>query len=52
VLEWRAGTVERTASDIEARIAEVVSNWLANPDRDAAPDTETDHLMRPMRPKD
>jgi flagellar assembly protein FliH len=41
VLEWRAGTVERTASDIEARIAEVVSNWLANPDRDTAPDTET-----------
>ena len=32
VLEWRAGAVERTAADIETRIAEAVNNWLANPD--------------------
>ncbi len=41
VLEWRAGTVERTASEIEARIAEVVNHWLANPDANASTDTDT-----------
>ena len=42
VLEWRAGAVERTAADIDARIAEAVNNWLANPDAaDAAEDGET-----------
>ncbi len=32
VLEWRSGTVERTASDIQTKIAEVVEHWLASPD--------------------
>ena len=42
VLEWRAGAVERTAADIEARIAEAVNNWLANPEAaEAADDGET-----------
>ncbi len=42
VLEWRAGAVERTAADIEARIAEAVNNWLANPEAaDAADGGET-----------
>lgn len=42
VLEWRAGAVERTAADIETRIAEAVNNWLANPDAaEAAEDGET-----------
>lgn len=31
VLEWRSGSVERTASDIEARIGELVERWLATP---------------------
>lgn len=31
VLEWRSGSVERTASDIETRIAELVERWLATP---------------------
>lgn len=35
VLEWRSGSIERTASDIEARIAELVERWLATP-RDGA----------------
>jgi flagellar assembly protein FliH len=37
-LEWRAGTIERSAAEIEARIGEVVENWLANP---AGDDAET-----------
>jgi flagellar assembly protein FliH len=43
VLEWRAGAVERTAAEIETRIAEAVNTWLANPDagEDEA-DGETD----------
>ena len=42
VLEWRAGAVERTAADIDARITEAVNNWLANPEAaDAAEDGET-----------
>ena len=38
VIEWRSGAVERTAAEIEKRIAEAVENWLARPaeDRDAA----------------
>lgn len=31
VLEWRAGAIERTASEIEARITETVRKWLADP---------------------
>ncbi len=31
VLEWRAGAIERTASEIEARIEETVRKWLAEP---------------------
>lgn len=27
-LEWRAGLIERTASDVEARIDQAVTNWL------------------------
>ncbi len=42
VLEWRAGTVERTAADIEARIADVVSHWLANPDATTSPSSDTE----------
>lgn len=30
-LEWRSGSVERTASEIQAHIREVVESWLANP---------------------
>ncbi len=30
VLEWRAGSVERTATDIEARISEMVERWLTS----------------------
>lgn len=41
VLEWRAGAVERTAADIEARIADAVNNWLANPEAAPAADGET-----------
>jgi len=44
VIEWRAGTVERTAADIEQRIADAVENWLARPEEDrdaAAPEQET-----------
>lgn len=42
VLEWRSGSVERTASDIEARIAELVERWLAAPSgaQDASPSTD------------
>jgi flagellar assembly protein FliH len=38
VIEWRSGAVERTAAEIDARIAAAVENWLARPaeDRDAA----------------
>jgi len=35
VLEWRAGAIERTANEIEARIAETVRKWLADPDSQA-----------------
>ena len=42
VLEWRAGAVERTAADIEARIAEVVGNWLANPENTSRPEEAGD----------
>lgn len=38
VLEWRSGSVERTASDIETRIAELVERWLAAPREQQAPD--------------
>ncbi|TGY87524.1 hypothetical protein E5163_13895 [Marinicauda algicola] len=31
VLEWRAGIIERTAADIESRIAEAIEKWLARP---------------------
>ncbi len=32
VVEWRAGAIERTASEIEARIEDTVRKWLADPD--------------------
>jgi flagellar assembly protein FliH len=35
VLEWRTGAVERTQSDIDARIDAAVEKWLANPADDA-----------------
>ena len=35
LLEWRSGAIERTASDIDKRIGEVVEKWLANPNQDA-----------------
>ncbi|MEO1040515.1 MAG: FliH/SctL family protein [Pseudomonadota bacterium] len=35
VLEWRAGAIERSAAEIEARIAETVEKWLARPSEDA-----------------
>lgn len=31
VIEWRAGAIERSASDIETRIAEAVRKWLIDP---------------------
>ncbi|MGX6648509.1 hypothetical protein ACWCOP_11280 [Maricaulaceae bacterium MS644] len=34
VIEWRAGAVERTAAEIEQRIADAVKTWLARPDED------------------
>ncbi len=34
VIEWRAGAIERSASEIEARIAEAVRKWLADPHAD------------------
>lgn len=34
-LEWRAGSIERTAADIEARIGALVDKWLAAPAADA-----------------
>lgn len=39
VLEWRSGSVERTASDIEARIGELVERWLATPAEARTSDT-------------
>ncbi|XBQ16606.1 MAG: FliH/SctL family protein [Oceanicaulis sp.] len=40
VIEWRAGAIERTQADIEARIQSAVENWLARPaeERDAGDD--------------
>lgn len=40
VLEWRAGAVERTAADIEARLEDTARKWLAAPagDGDALSD--------------
>ena len=38
VVEWRAGAIERTASEIEARIEDTVRKWLADPDADASSD--------------
>ena len=35
VVEWRAGAVERTAAEIDARIADAVRKWLADPHADA-----------------
>lgn len=32
ILEWRSGAIERTAADIETRIEQAVTNWLAHPD--------------------
>jgi len=32
ILEWRSGAIERTAADIESRIEQAVTNWLAHPD--------------------
>ncbi|GGB66697.1 hypothetical protein GCM10007417_03070 [Glycocaulis alkaliphilus] len=48
VLEWRSGSVERTASDIEARIAELVERWLAAP-RDGASDTQNSDEAEPLK---
>lgn len=48
VLEWRSGSVERTASDIEARIAELVERWLAAP-RDGASDTQDSDEAEPLK---
>jgi flagellar assembly protein FliH len=31
VIEWRAGAIERSASEIEARIADAVRKWLTHP---------------------
>ena len=36
VLEWRSGAIERTTADIEARIEQAVTNWLAQPREDDA----------------
>lgn len=40
VLEWRAGSVERTATDIELRIGEIIERWLAAPAEQAASSAE------------
>jgi flagellar assembly protein FliH len=42
VLEWRSGSIERTASDIETRIAELVERWLATPAETPATPDELD----------
>lgn len=34
VLEWRSGAIERTQTDIEARISEVIGKWMAEPGTD------------------
>ena len=41
VLEWRAGAIERTAAEIEARISDAVEKWLARPDDAGARDDAT-----------
>lgn len=40
VLEWRSGAVERTAADIETRIADAVRKWLAHPPADEQTDAD------------
>lgn len=42
VLEWRAGAIERTASDIEARIEETVRKWLVEPQSKSDSDSSAD----------
>jgi flagellar assembly protein FliH len=42
VLEWRAGSVERTAGDIETRISEIIERWLASPAAQESPLPESD----------
>jgi flagellar assembly protein FliH len=42
VIEWRAGAIERSASEIEARIAEAVGKWLADPHAEAGSDGAAD----------
>lgn len=42
VLEWRSGAIERTASEIETRIADVVRKWLSDPEARAGKDDAAD----------
>lgn len=48
VLEWRSGSVERTASDIEARIAGLVERWLATPP-ETCDSTQTPEQAEPLK---
>lgn len=41
VLEWRAGVIERTAADIESRIADAIEKWLARPSTETESATGT-----------
>ncbi|MCH8488657.1 MAG: hypothetical protein LAT81_01840 [Oceanicaulis sp.] len=42
VLEWRAGAVERTAADIEARLEDTARKWLAAPAGDSGASSDAD----------
>ncbi len=42
VIEWRAGAIERSGSEIEARIAEAVGKWLVDPHAEAGSDGAAD----------
>ncbi len=44
VLEWRAGSVERSASDIETRIGDIIERWLAAPAEDTTPHMAAEEL--------
>lgn len=44
-LEWRSGLIERSASEIEKRIEQAISNWLAR--KDDEPDTADPSLETP-----
>ncbi|WP_394692615.1 hypothetical protein [Hyphobacterium sp.] len=41
-LEWGTGSVERSQADIEARIEALITDWLAAPEDNAAPDDASD----------